>query len=88
MEPNIFYYTLMVWFTFYLLNHSDIFKVTREYLYSKLNHWIVYSLSCALCYTFHLSMVLYLLKEIPFLYVMTAPVMALFTELSFRKLKE
>ncbi len=84
--PDIFSYVMSVWFCFYLFNHSVIFAGLKSYLDSKIPWQVMYSLECAFCFTFHFTLLMVVFGERRWPELFTAPVLALFIELAYRRL--
>jgi hypothetical protein len=82
----LYIYPIIIWFFFYIWNHSDILSNFRTFIYNKLNVQIVYLLQCSFCTTFWISGALFIIGLIPALFIVTAPVINLFIELSFKNL--
>jgi hypothetical protein len=83
---DIIGYSVFVWFFFYLWNYSYISSKVKDWTYSKLHKYIVYSLSCAFCFCFHTTLILSLFSVVGFEVVFIAPVISLFINLIYNKL--
>ena len=81
-------YALMIWFGFYIINHSLILKFFRDKLYPKVNSKLLYLIKCSFCFTFWISLILYLFKFIPLIFIFVAPPINLIIELLFLSLTD
>lgn len=85
---NILFYTLGLFFIHYIYKYGDIISKYKNLMEQKLHKKVVYALNCSFCFAFHCSILLFITKFIPFYYVYCAPVLHLFLNLIFERLKE
>ncbi len=83
---NIFEYSLSVYFFFFLVCHSTIFSVVREKIFNMVPPGIVYIANCAFCFTFWISCALVSAFQLPFWYLLAAPVVNLLIDSLYRGL--
>lgn len=86
MLEALILYSLFCFAVFYLLNHSDLVKAPREWVYQRLPGWLAYSLSCAFCLTFWVSLGLAIWSGLPAGIVLTAPPLVLLINLAYVRL--
>lgn len=84
---DIFIYSVSVWFFIYIYKYSDIAKLFRQYLEYKLSSTVSYALTCSFCFTFWFSLFLFIINIYPIYYVLICPVINLFLDLIYNKLK-
>lgn len=85
MIPLVFW-TLAIWFLFYLMNHAAMFDRLRAAVMPALPRWIAYSVSCAFCTAFWVLAAFSLFTGwTPLLLV--CPPTTLMWDLAYRRLK-
>ena len=84
---SAFYLSLCLWFFFYLGNHAEITANIREYAGNKLHSKIKSMFKCAFCFAFHTTILITIFLATPFYWVFCVPVLSLFCELLYQKLK-
>lgn len=84
---SLLIYSLSVWFFFYLYNHAEITRPTRDWIVPRLPSPAAYMVQCSFCSTFYVTLVGVILVAVPTSYLLVAPVVNLFVELLYRKLK-
>jgi urea transporter len=82
---DLLIYVLAVWFVFYLVNHSLIFKKIRGAAMPALPNWLQTLIQCAICFTFWLTAALSLFAGFSAV-IFAAPPCVLFVDLAYRKL--
>ncbi len=86
MIESLLVYAISFYFFFYLFNHSWIGEGTKNWVIDKVPALVAYSIQCAFCLTFWFTLVLVCWEVKPPYFLITAPVVNLFLELSYRKL--
>ena len=76
----------MIWFFFFIINHSFMMKHMKTVLFEKVPWFLSYSFQCAFCFTFHISIILFMFSLVKAEYILIAPVINLFTELAYKRL--
>lgn len=71
-------YCATIYFWFHLLNYSDLGAPVRLWTYPRVGRHVSYSLSCAFCTTWWVSLVFSLAGIVPPLWTFGAPVANLF----------
>lgn len=89
MLNHLLVYSLAVYFGFYVANHSEfpLAVVVRTRLIAHFPNWLAYSTECALCSTWWLTFGLACFGRVPPLYAVTAPVLVLFQDLVYCRLR-
>lgn len=84
---TILIYSFTVWFAYYMLNHSELLQKVRVALFPALPLWLGNLLSCPLCFCwwFTSALCLFWFGFTPIL--LTAPVVTLFLDLAYLRLK-
>lgn len=82
---DLLIYVLVIWFFYYLINHSLIFEKLREAAMPALPQWMQTLISCAFCITFWITAALSLFKGFTAA-IFAAPPCVLFVDLAYRKL--
>lgn len=89
MVPNLFNYSLSVWFFFYVINHSGyissyVNNLMNRFLWEK----VKYAFNCAFCFAFWVSLPVVFFAGLPFWYIFAAPSMVLLWNLVFLSLTQ
>lgn len=86
MIESLLIYAISFYFFFYLFNHSWIGEGTKNWVIDRVPALVAYSIQCAFCITFWFTLIICSLEYRPSYFLITAPVINLFLELSYRKL--
>lgn len=87
-SEDIVLYSLVIWFFFWLYNHSYILEKFRDCINSKLPFLIKYGIGCSFCFTFWVTLFLFIMTGLPLIFLFVAPVINLFIELIYQKLSK
>lgn len=83
---NVLIYSISVWFFFYLFNYSDIAAKFRDWVVGHMAKPFDYLVQCAFCTTFYITALAAI--KFPYWYILVAPVINLFIDMSYRNLKK
>lgn len=84
---DLLIYVLVVWFAFYIVNHSLILEKLRNAAIPALPQWLQTLVQCAICFSFWITVALSLFTGFT-MAVFAAPPCILFVDLAYRKLTE
>lgn len=90
MIEKLLMYCLEVWFVFYLINYAGF---SARVINAVIPQWIAYPFHCSLCFTYWLTLIVgiglrYTTScSIPHSFLLTAPVVVMFIDLHYRKLR-
>lgn len=86
MTEALLFWTLSLWFAFYLVNHAELFDRLRGAVIPVLPRWLAYPLQCGACFTFWTLSALSLFIGFTPLCVLCPPCVLMF-DLIYRRLK-
>jgi hypothetical protein len=84
---DIILYSLSVWFFIYIYKYSDIALPFKRFLEKKTPYYINYMPTCSFCFTFWVTALFFMVDVYSMQYVLVCPVINLFLDLIYNKLK-
>ena len=83
---ELLFWTLAIWFGYYLVNHAQMFDRLRTAAMPALPGWLRYALECAICFSFWILAALSLFTGWTPMLLMCPPCTLIF-DLVYRRLK-
>lgn len=83
---NLFEYCLSIFFVYFLINYAEITRPSISLLFKLLPNKVSYSLNCAFCLMFWISIICCVAGYIPVYWIFCAPVIHLVIDLIYTKL--